>query len=151
MPEMSDLAAARIGMKCRTLGNQGKRPRTLGSRRDVSPGRVDDLVTGLLLDTGLLGALRHGLAYLLGNARRANVPRDRQTGRLRAGLAIVGLPTRGCMVPGLCLGIPRPELEQLRRRICLNDQALLYGGRFDLREKFSERTVCDRGGSSFEV
>ena len=52
---------------------------------------LDELVMALLLDTGLLAALRRGLAYLLENARRANVPRDRRTGRLRAGLAMVGL------------------------------------------------------------
>ena len=38
---------------------------------------------------GLFGALRRGLAYLLGNARRAHVDRDRRTGRLRAGLSLV--------------------------------------------------------------
>ncbi len=50
---------------------------------------LDELVTALLLGAGLLAALRHGLAYLLANARRANVPRDRRAGRLRAGLAVV--------------------------------------------------------------
>ena len=33
--------------------------------------------------------LSDGLTYLLENARRANVLRDRRTGRLRAGLTIV--------------------------------------------------------------
>lgn len=47
------------------------------------------LVTALLGGVGLFGALRRGLAYLLGNARRANVDRDRRTGRLRAGLGLV--------------------------------------------------------------
>ncbi len=50
---------------------------------------LDELVMALLLGAGLLAALRRALAYLLANARRANVPRDRRTGRLRAGLAIV--------------------------------------------------------------
>lgn len=50
---------------------------------------LEELVTALLIGAGLLAALRRGLAYLLANARRANVPRDRRTGRLRAGLAIV--------------------------------------------------------------
>jgi hypothetical protein len=46
-------------------------------------------VTALRRGVGLLGALRRGLVYLLHNARRANLPRDRRTGRLRAGLATV--------------------------------------------------------------
>ncbi len=50
---------------------------------------LDDLVTALRLGVGLLGALRRGLAYLLANARRAHPDRDRRTGRLRAGLALV--------------------------------------------------------------
>ena len=50
---------------------------------------LDELITVLLIGVGLLVALRRGLAYLLANARRANVPRDSRTGRLRAGLAIV--------------------------------------------------------------
>jgi hypothetical protein len=50
---------------------------------------LDDLVTALLVGSGLLGPLRRGLAYLLENAGRANVQRDGRTGRLRAGLAIV--------------------------------------------------------------
>jgi hypothetical protein len=48
---------------------------------------LDALMTALLGGVGLLKALRTGLRYLLGSARRANVPRDRRTGRLRAGLA----------------------------------------------------------------
>jgi hypothetical protein len=47
------------------------------------------MVTALLRGTGLLTALRRGLAFLLANARRANVPRERQIGRLRVGLATV--------------------------------------------------------------
>ena len=50
---------------------------------------LDALVTALLGRVGLFGALRLGLAYLLGNARRAHVDRDRRTGRLRAGLGLV--------------------------------------------------------------
>ena len=50
---------------------------------------IDELVMALLLGAGLLAALRRGLVYLLANARRANVRRDRRTGRLRAGLALV--------------------------------------------------------------
>ena len=54
---------------------------------------LTDLVSALLRGVGLLAALRRGLAYLLANARRANVPRDYRTGRLRAGLATVGGPS----------------------------------------------------------
>jgi len=50
---------------------------------------LHDVVTALLDGFGLLGPLRRGLTYLLENARRANVQRDRRTGRLRAGLTIV--------------------------------------------------------------
>jgi hypothetical protein len=50
---------------------------------------LEALVTALLVGIDLLGALRRGLAYLLANARRANLDRDRRTGRLRAGLALV--------------------------------------------------------------
>jgi hypothetical protein len=53
---------------------------------------LTDLVSALLRGVGLLAALRRGLAYLLANARRANVPREYRTGRLRAGLATVGGP-----------------------------------------------------------
>ena len=49
----------------------------------------DALVTALLGGVGLCGALGRGLAYLLGNARRASVNRDRRIGRLRAGLGLV--------------------------------------------------------------
>ena len=50
---------------------------------------LDELVAALLVGDGLLRTLRRGMAHLLENARRANVQRDRRTGRLRAGLAIV--------------------------------------------------------------
>lgn len=48
------------------------------------------LVTALLKrGAGLRGALHRALTYLLANARRAHPKRDRRTGRLRAGLALV--------------------------------------------------------------
>jgi hypothetical protein len=50
---------------------------------------MEALVTARLIGIGLLGALRRGLAYLLANARRPNVERDRRTGRLRAGLTLM--------------------------------------------------------------
>ncbi len=50
---------------------------------------LDDLVTALRIGVGLLGARRRGLAYLLANARRAHLARDRRSGRLRARLALV--------------------------------------------------------------
>jgi hypothetical protein len=50
---------------------------------------LEMLVTALLIGIGLLGALRQGPACLLANARRPNVERDRPTGRLRAGLALL--------------------------------------------------------------
>lgn len=50
---------------------------------------LDEVVTALRRGVGLLGALRRGLTYLLANARRAHPNRDRRTGRLRAGLALV--------------------------------------------------------------
>jgi hypothetical protein len=50
---------------------------------------LDALIVALLGGAGLRAALRRGLAYLLRNARRANVDRDRRTGRLQAGLDLV--------------------------------------------------------------
>ena len=50
---------------------------------------LNELVTALLVGVGLLRPLRRGLTYLLANARRANVQRDRRIGRLRAGLVLV--------------------------------------------------------------
>ena len=50
---------------------------------------LEALVAALLLGIGLMRALRRGLAYLLANARRPNVERDRRTGRLRAGLVLM--------------------------------------------------------------
>jgi len=55
-----------------------------------APYLLHELVTALLLGAGLLVALRRALTYLLANARRANPKRDRCTGRLRTGLAVIG-------------------------------------------------------------
>jgi hypothetical protein len=51
---------------------------------------IDELVAALLACLSIAAAFRDGLAYLLANARRSNPARDRRTGRLRAGLAVVG-------------------------------------------------------------
>jgi hypothetical protein len=51
---------------------------------------LHEIVTAVLLGAGLLAALRRALSYLLANARRANPKRDRRTGRLRTGLAVIG-------------------------------------------------------------
>jgi hypothetical protein len=48
------------------------------------------LVQALLRGRRLLAALRHIVKYLLANARRSNVPREQQLGRLRAGLLLFG-------------------------------------------------------------
>jgi len=53
---------------------------------------LQELVRALLRPVGLLRVLRRGLAYLLANARRTNVPREYRSGRLRPGLATVGAP-----------------------------------------------------------
>jgi hypothetical protein len=55
-----------------------------------TPLLLHELVTALLVGAGLLAALRRALSYLLANARRANPKRDRRTGRLRTGLAVIG-------------------------------------------------------------
>lgn len=52
---------------------------------------LEDLVAAVLARRGLLDALRRGLSYFLKNARRANVPRERRSGRLRAGLVTVAV------------------------------------------------------------
>jgi hypothetical protein len=52
---------------------------------------LEALIASPLRGSGLFRALRAGLTYLLANARRANPNRDRQWGRLRAGLALVEL------------------------------------------------------------
>jgi hypothetical protein len=79
----------------RFLAHAGQR---LGDGTAISTRRVamcahhilKELVSALLRGVGLLVALRRGLAYLLANARRANVPREYRTGCLRPGLATVG-------------------------------------------------------------
>ena len=52
---------------------------------------LDDIVRAVRHGTGLLTALRRGLAYLLTHARRAHPDRDRRTGRLRVGLVLAEL------------------------------------------------------------
>jgi hypothetical protein len=52
---------------------------------------LDPLVTALLPGVGLRRTLRRGLTFLLANARRANLSRDRRTGRLRTGLRLDGV------------------------------------------------------------
>ena len=49
-----------------------------------------NIVQALLRGCGLLTALRQAMTYLLVNARRAIVGREQTTGRLRAGLVLVG-------------------------------------------------------------
>jgi hypothetical protein len=49
----------------------------------------DDLVAALLRGAGVRRALRAGLRYLLGNARRSNPNRDKRSGRLRTGLLVM--------------------------------------------------------------
>ena len=51
---------------------------------------IDDIVMALLACVSIASAFRDGMAFLLANARRANPKRDRKTGRLRAGLNVVG-------------------------------------------------------------
>lgn len=51
---------------------------------------IDALCAALLVCAGFAAVLRSGIAYLIANARRANPARDRKTGRLRAGLFVVG-------------------------------------------------------------
>ena len=48
------------------------------------------IVEAPLRGRGLLTALRRAMPYLLANARRSDVGRERTTGRLRAGLVLVG-------------------------------------------------------------
>ena len=51
---------------------------------------VDELAVALLACVSIASAFREGMAFLLANARRSNLARDRKTGRLRAGLITVG-------------------------------------------------------------
>lgn len=70
----------------------------VGDGRPISTRRVamcahhilQELVRALLRGVGLLVVLRRGLTYLLTNVRCANVAPEHRTGRLRAGLAVVG-------------------------------------------------------------
>jgi hypothetical protein len=52
---------------------------------------VDEIVAALLACLSIASAFRDGIEFLLANARRANPKRDRKTGRLRAGLRVVGV------------------------------------------------------------
>lgn len=51
---------------------------------------IDEIAAALIACVSIAAAFRDGIAFLLANARRANPKRDRKTGRLRAGLRIVG-------------------------------------------------------------
>lgn len=51
---------------------------------------IDAIVMALVAGLSIATAFRDGIAFLLGNARRSNPARDRKTGRLRAGLLVVG-------------------------------------------------------------
>jgi len=50
----------------------------------------DEIVTALLAYVSIASAFRDGMAFLLANARRSNPKRDRETGRLRSRLIVVG-------------------------------------------------------------
>jgi hypothetical protein len=50
---------------------------------------IDELVAALLACVNIAATFVRGLAFLSANARRSNPARDRRTGRLRAGLALV--------------------------------------------------------------
>ena len=52
---------------------------------------IDEIAVALLACVSIAAAFREGIAFLLANARRANPKRDRKTGRLRAGLRVVGV------------------------------------------------------------
>jgi len=52
---------------------------------------LDAIVHALLRGRRLRAALQQGVAFLLENARRANLPRERRRGRLGPGLALVGV------------------------------------------------------------
>ena len=53
---------------------------------------IDEIAAALSACVSIAAAFRDGIAFLLANARRANPKRDRKTGRLCAGLRIVGAP-----------------------------------------------------------
>lgn len=52
---------------------------------------IDEVAAALLACVSIASAFRHGMDFLLANARRSNPKRDRKTGRLRAGLRVVGV------------------------------------------------------------
>lgn len=51
---------------------------------------LEALVVALVTGMSIAAAFREGMTFLLANARRSNPARDRKTGRLRAGLLVVG-------------------------------------------------------------
>src|SRR4029077_14026729 len=51
---------------------------------------LDHIVGAILAGSGLLLAFRHGLDFLVANARRADQSRERRSGRLRTGLLVSG-------------------------------------------------------------
>ncbi len=55
---------------------------------------LDDLCRAILTCVSLLPAIRAGIAYLIHNARRANPRRDKETGRLQAGLITLNAPLK---------------------------------------------------------
>ena len=52
---------------------------------------IDEIALALLACVSIAAAFSDGIAFLLANAGRANPKRDRKTGRLRAGLRVVGV------------------------------------------------------------
>jgi hypothetical protein len=52
---------------------------------------IDELVAALLGCVSVAAVFRDGITFLLANARRANLKRDRKKGRLRSGLVVVGI------------------------------------------------------------
>ena len=51
---------------------------------------IDAIAAALLACVSIAAAFGDGMAFLCANARRSNPARERKTGRLRAGLVIVG-------------------------------------------------------------
>ncbi|MBA2539815.1 MAG: IS4 family transposase [Deltaproteobacteria bacterium] len=51
---------------------------------------IDELVAALLACVSIATVFHEGMTFLLANARRSNPARDRDTGRLRTGLIVVG-------------------------------------------------------------
>jgi len=51
---------------------------------------IDEIVTALHAYVSIASAFRDGMAFWLANARRSNPKRDRETGRLRSRLTVVG-------------------------------------------------------------